>query len=59
MRRTRIQEVVFNGQPANVQWVFIDGKVLKTRGKLVGVDHGAVVKAAQKAADRIRRDLPG
>jgi 5-methylthioadenosine/S-adenosylhomocysteine deaminase len=59
MRRTRIQEVVFNGQPANVQWVFIDGKVLKIRGKLVGVDHGAVVKAAQKAADRIRRDLPG
>lgn len=53
-----ISQVVFNGQPANVQWVFVNGKVLKRRGKLVDVDPKVVVEAAQKATDRIRRDLP-
>jgi 5-methylthioadenosine/S-adenosylhomocysteine deaminase len=52
-----ISQVVFNGQPANVLWVFVNGQALKRRGKLVGVDPRAVVEAAQKAADRIRRDL--
>jgi 5-methylthioadenosine/S-adenosylhomocysteine deaminase len=53
-----ISQVVFNGQPANVQWVFVNGQVLKRKGKLVGVDPRAIVEAAQKATDRIRRDLP-
>lgn len=35
-----ISQIVFNGQPANVLWVFVNGQALKARGKLVGVDPG-------------------
>src|SRR6266540_5134830 len=41
-----ISQIVFNGQPANVEWVFVDGRALKARGQLVGVQPAAVVKAA-------------
>jgi 5-methylthioadenosine/S-adenosylhomocysteine deaminase len=52
-----VNQIVFNGSPANVEWVFIDGHPLKRKGELVGVDPETVVGAAQKAATRIRRDL--
>lgn len=52
-----VNQIVFNAQPANVEWVFIDGYLLKRKGELVGVDSEAVVEAAQKAASRIRQDL--
>lgn len=52
-----VDQIVFNAQPANVEWVFIDGRPLKRKGDLVGVDSEAVVEAAQKAANRIRQDL--
>ena len=31
-----VSQVVFNAQPSNVEWVFVDGRVLKERGQLVG-----------------------
>jgi 5-methylthioadenosine/S-adenosylhomocysteine deaminase len=52
-----VNQIVFNAQPANVEWVFIDGRPLKRKGELVGVDPKAVVEAAQKAATRIRQNL--
>jgi 5-methylthioadenosine/S-adenosylhomocysteine deaminase len=52
-----VSQIVFNGQPVNVEWVFIDGRPLKRKGELVGVDVEAIVEAAQKAATRIRQDL--
>ena len=52
-----ISQIVFNARPANVEWVFIDGRPLKRKGELVGVDPETVVDAAQKAATRIRQNL--
>jgi 5-methylthioadenosine/S-adenosylhomocysteine deaminase len=53
-----ISQIVFNGQPVNVEWVFADGQPLKRRGELVGVNIKAIVEAAQKAANRIKQNLP-
>jgi 5-methylthioadenosine/S-adenosylhomocysteine deaminase len=52
-----VSQIVLNAQPQNVKWVFIDGRALKRRGKLVGVDQDAVVQNAQAAANRIRQFL--
>jgi 5-methylthioadenosine/S-adenosylhomocysteine deaminase len=54
-----ISQIVFNGQPANVEWVFVDGRALKARGRLVGVEPAAVVKAADEVAVRLRKFLTG
>lgn len=52
-----VSQIVLNGQPVNVEWVFIDGRPLKSKGEMVGVNVEAIVEAAQKAATRIRQDL--
>jgi cytosine/adenosine deaminase-related metal-dependent hydrolase len=39
-----VSQVVLNAQPQNVEWVFVDGRALKRRGKLVGVDQDAIVR---------------
>ena len=52
-----ISQLVFNGQPSNVEWVLVDGRALKARGRLVGVQPAAVVKAAEEVAIRIRKFL--
>jgi len=49
-----VNQIVFNGQPQNVKWVFVAGRALKEKGKVMGVDHGALLKAAQAATNRIR-----
>jgi 5-methylthioadenosine/S-adenosylhomocysteine deaminase len=51
--------VVFNAQPGNVEWVFVDGRVLKERGKLVGVDAEAVIADANRVVRRVRTALLG
>ncbi|RZQ64239.1 amidohydrolase family protein [Amycolatopsis suaedae] len=51
-------QLVFNTQPANVEWVFVAGRALKRDGRLVGVDTGRVIADAQAAADRIHKLLP-
>lgn len=45
-----VSQIVFNAQPANVEWVFVDGKVLKRRGELVGDVEGTLEQAEQGAA---------
>jgi 5-methylthioadenosine/S-adenosylhomocysteine deaminase len=52
-----LSQIVFNGQPRNVEWVFVAGQPLKKQGKLVGVSPSMIVAAAQHASDRIQRDL--
>jgi 5-methylthioadenosine/S-adenosylhomocysteine deaminase len=52
-----INQIVLNGQPANVEWVFVDGQPRKARGRVVGVDSAPILQAAEEAARRIRKDL--
>lgn len=52
-----ISQIVFNGQPVNVEWVFVNGRSLKANGRLVGVHIDELVQAAEEAASRIRQDL--
>ena len=56
-RVDEVSQVVFNAQPSNVEWVFVDGRVLKERGTLVGVDAKAVIADANRAAQRVRAAL--
>ena len=52
-----INQLVFNGQPTNVDWVFVDGQPLKAGGNLVGVDPSPIMQAAETAAGRIKQAL--
>lgn len=52
-----ISQIVFNGQPRNVEWVFVGGQVLKSNGKILGVNPARVIEAAQTAAERVQRAL--
>jgi cytosine/adenosine deaminase-related metal-dependent hydrolase len=42
-------------QPANVDTVLIDGRVVKRAGRLTGIDTGEVVAAAARAYEAVRR----
>ena len=53
-----MSQLVFNGQPANVEWVFVAGKALKRDGRVAG-DIDRAVAEAQAAADRLRTLLGG
>jgi 5-methylthioadenosine/S-adenosylhomocysteine deaminase len=53
-----IAQIVFNGQPENVEWVFVSGRPLKAKGKLVGVNEKKIVESAEVVADRIRPAIP-
>lgn len=48
-----INQIVFNAQPQNVEWVFVDGRALKREGELVGINPDTVMQDAQAIADRI------
>ncbi|MGR8940809.1 MAG: amidohydrolase family protein [Gammaproteobacteria bacterium] len=47
-------QIVFNGRPENVEWVFVGGKPLKQKGRLVGVNPSEIIEAAQTASTRIQ-----
>jgi 5-methylthioadenosine/S-adenosylhomocysteine deaminase len=47
------QQLVFTGQPQNVQWVFVAGRALKEAGKVKGVHERKLIEAAQTAIDHI------
>jgi 5-methylthioadenosine/S-adenosylhomocysteine deaminase len=48
-----VNQIVFNGQPQHVKWVFVAGRALKAQGRVTGVDQAALLKAAQIATDHI------
>jgi 5-methylthioadenosine/S-adenosylhomocysteine deaminase len=52
-----INQLVFNGQPANVDWVFVDGQPLKADGRVVDVDPSPIMQAAETGARRIKEVL--
>jgi len=52
-----VSQVVFNAQPGNVEWVFVDGHVRKERGTLVGVDAEAVIADVNRVVGRVRTAL--
>jgi 5-methylthioadenosine/S-adenosylhomocysteine deaminase len=51
-----VSQLVFNGQPANVEWVFVAGRALKRDGRVIG-DQARVIADAQAASDRIQKLL--
>jgi 5-methylthioadenosine/S-adenosylhomocysteine deaminase len=50
-------QIVFNAQPGNVEYVFINGRMLKEQGRLRDVSEQEVIAAAEQAATRIRGGL--
>ena len=50
-------QLVFNAQPSNVAFVFVNGRAVKAKGQLVGVSPAPVVKAAEESSARVRRNL--
>jgi 5-methylthioadenosine/S-adenosylhomocysteine deaminase len=52
-----VSQIVLNAQPQNVKWVFVDGRAVKRKGKLVGVNQDAIARNAQAAANRVRQFL--
>ncbi|GGS36392.1 amidohydrolase family protein [Actinokineospora fastidiosa] len=51
-----ISQLVFNGQPTNVKWVFVNGIALKRNGTLTADTH-QVIENAQHAADHVQELL--
>jgi 5-methylthioadenosine/S-adenosylhomocysteine deaminase len=52
-------QLVFNAQPSDVEFVFINGKVRKGEGKVLDVDNRAeILQAVQSATDRLKATLP-
>ncbi|MET9604244.1 amidohydrolase family protein [Streptomyces sp. NPDC006512] len=49
-----VNQIVFNGRPENVDSVYVDGRALKSGGRLVGADPDRVVREAESAAARLR-----
>ncbi len=52
-----VSQIVFNAQPANVEYVFVDGRALKAQGQLVGAPVEETIRGAEAAADRLRLAL--
>lgn len=52
-----LNQLIFNTQPVNVEYVYVDGKALKAQGELVGVDPAEVVRAAEVAVVGVREGL--
>ncbi|HEX6354975.1 amidohydrolase family protein [Actinophytocola sp.] len=51
-----VSQLVFNAQPANVEWVFVAGVARKRGGQVLG-DVDRAITEAQAAADRLRELL--
>ena len=51
-----ISQIVFNAQPANVKWVFVDGQPLKKEGQLMNVPPD-IMQRAEEAAGRVKHML--
>jgi 5-methylthioadenosine/S-adenosylhomocysteine deaminase len=52
-----INQLVFSGQPVNVDWVFVDGQPLKADGRVLGIDPTPIVQAADEAARKMKETL--
>jgi 5-methylthioadenosine/S-adenosylhomocysteine deaminase len=52
-----VGQLVFNGQPRNVETVFVNGRALLRNGRFVGVNPDKVIDEAQAAVERIDERL--
>lgn len=52
-----IGQLVFNAQPVNITFVFVNGVALKAHGEFVRVTATEAVKAAESAAARLRENM--
>ena len=52
-----ISQLVFNGQPRNVEWVFVDGRPLKSRGKLESVTAQTLIPRVEQTAKKVKQFL--
>ena len=48
------EALVSLAQPANVDTVIVDGRILRQSGKFTALDHAKVVRDAQEAAAALR-----
>ena len=48
--------VVQSTNPSNVDTVMIDGRILKSGGKLIGIDVARIVREANDTAQRVRAE---
>ena len=48
------EAIVSLGQPANVDSVVVDGRILRQAGKFTTLDHGKVLREAKEAAETLR-----
>jgi cytosine/adenosine deaminase-related metal-dependent hydrolase len=51
-----VHMVVQSTNPSNVDTVMIDGRILKSGGKLVGIDTARIVREASDTAVRVRAE---
>jgi 5-methylthioadenosine/S-adenosylhomocysteine deaminase len=49
-----LSQIVFSGEPENVAYVFVAGKLLKDAGMVQYSDVHGLLQATQRAAERIR-----
>jgi 5-methylthioadenosine/S-adenosylhomocysteine deaminase len=54
-----VSQIVLNAQPQNVEWVFVDGRALKQRGKLVGVICSRTSRSVPTSRSTRGEDLVG
>ena len=52
-----VSQLVCTAQLGNVEWVWVEGRVLQARGQLVGVDAEAVMATANRVVRRVRTAL--
>ncbi len=55
-----LASIVMQGQASDISWVFVDGRVRKREGKLVGIDRARLRNLARSSYDYLRKkaDLP-
>ena len=52
-----ISQIVFNGQPRNVEWVFVDGQALKVRGEIPRVNPASLMARVGETAKKVQQFL--
>jgi 5-methylthioadenosine/S-adenosylhomocysteine deaminase len=52
-RMNWVNQLVFNGQNQNIEWVFVAGRALKKKGEVVGVKEGDLVAGAEAVAAKL------
>lgn len=51
-------QLVWNAQPANVRYVFVNGKLLKAGDEFIGISPESVIDAVQRTAERLKHRPP-